>query len=102
MSLQVKRELDRHELRISLLHLKGREEGQLQPLTSVARVFLARYVSSAVLEVLPRVARDSQQVSPTSRGGLDCLRPSERAEVSARWASLLSLLNEILTQEGQS
>ena len=101
-SLRVEREHDRHETRISLLHLEERAEGQSQPLTAAARAFLAQYVSPAVLEVFPEWQGILIE-SPALGEAVWVVRDHQNGQRLAQETGQPSiLLDEILAQEGQT
>jgi hypothetical protein len=101
-SLRVEREQDEHKTRISLSYLTDRAASQPQPLTTVARAFLAQYVSPAVLEVFPEW-QGMLIESPTLGEAVWVVRDHQNGRrLAQETGQPFILLDEILAQEGQS
>jgi hypothetical protein len=100
-SLGVEQEHD-SETRISLLHLEERVEAPSPPLTEAAHAFLAQYVSPAVLEVFPEWQGILIE-SPSLGEAVWVVRDHQNGQRLAQETGQPSiLLEEILTQEGQT
>jgi hypothetical protein len=101
-SWRVEREHDEHKTRISPLYPTERAASQPPPLPAAARVFLAQYVSPAVLEVFPEWQGILIE-SPTLKETVWIVRDHQTGyQLAQETGQPFILLDEILVQEGYS
>ena len=101
-SLQMEREDEGQEIRISMPCPEKRIESQPQPLTAAARAFLAQYISLSVLEVFSEWQGILIE-SPTLEEAVWVVRDHQSGQrLAQETGQPFILLDEILAQEGES